>query len=261
MKRTLIAALLIALLTVPALAQRSRSPRGQNERQGASSGQAQPREHAQPRQSEPRQSEPQAQPRPRESTPQAQPQPRESRPREQAEPRQSQPQERQAQRERNTPRTEPNERNTRTRPSDVEPRSYARPRPFFNTPNTRRGSLRGDHSTLRFYRYGRYRGSLRHPFYYYPYEYDSFYPYSYYTNNGYTLVKFNIVPNVGDAEIFVDGEYYVGTVRDFSGFWKAGLVIAPGPHSFLITYQGVGELTIDVYVQAGRTTTLHGALR
>ena len=62
-----------------------------------------------------------------------------------------------------------------------------------------------------------------------------------------------------DAQVFVDG-YYVGIVDDFDGTFQQ-LRLEPGAHKIEVRMPGFEDLDLDIYVQPGRTISVHEDLR
>lgn len=65
-----------------------------------------------------------------------------------------------------------------------------------------------------------------------------------------------IVDAPRDAQVFVDG-YYAGVVDDYDGVFQR-LNLEPGGHQIEIdVYPGVPPMDFDVYIEPGRTVTIH----
>ena len=65
-----------------------------------------------------------------------------------------------------------------------------------------------------------------------------------------------IVDAPRDAQVFVDG-YYAGIVDDYDGVFQR-LNLEPGGHRIEIdVYPGVPPMDFDVYIEPGRTVTIH----
>ena len=62
-----------------------------------------------------------------------------------------------------------------------------------------------------------------------------------------------------EAAVFVDG-YYAGIVDDFDGFFQR-LQIDSGGHRIEFRLEGYETLSVDLYIQRGRTTKYHGELQ
>lgn len=97
-----------------------------------------------------------------------------------------------------------------------------------------------------------------------PYAYGNRYPGGYYNGGygyyalrpGYVYGSLRIVDAPRYAQVFVDG-YYAGVVDDYDGVFQR-LNLEPGEHQVEIeVYQGAPPLTFDVYVEPGRTMTIH----
>lgn len=73
---------------------------------------------------------------------------------------------------------------------------------------------------------------------------------------GFAYGSLRIVDAPRDAQVFVDG-YYAGIVDDYDGVFQR-LNLEPGGHQIEIdVYPGVPPLYFDVYVEPGRTVTIH----
>jgi hypothetical protein len=62
-----------------------------------------------------------------------------------------------------------------------------------------------------------------------------------------------------DAHVFVDG-YYAGIVDDYDGTFQQ-LRLEQGAHKVEVRMPGFEDLELDIYVQPGRTITVHEDLR
>lgn len=73
---------------------------------------------------------------------------------------------------------------------------------------------------------------------------------------GFAYGSLRIVDAPRDAQVFVDG-YYAGVVDDYDGVFQR-LNLEPGAHHVEIdTYPGAPPLDYEVYVEPGRTVTIH----
>lgn len=73
---------------------------------------------------------------------------------------------------------------------------------------------------------------------------------------GFAYGSLRIVDAPRDAQVFVDG-YYAGVVDDYDGVFQR-LNLEPGGHQIEIdVYPGVPPLYFDVFVEPGRTVTIH----
>ena len=81
--------------------------------------------------------------------------------------------------------------------------------------------------------------------------------YGYYSfSPGLVYGALRIVDAPRDARVFVDG-YYAGEVDDYDGIFQR-LNLEPGPHQIEIeVYQGAPPIAYDVYIEPGRTVTIH----
>jgi len=81
--------------------------------------------------------------------------------------------------------------------------------------------------------------------------------YGYYAiPQGFAYGSLRIVDAPRDAQVFVDG-YYAGVVDDYDGVFQR-LNLAPGEHQLEVEpYPGAPPLSYDVYVEPGRTVTVH----
>lgn len=95
-----------------------------------------------------------------------------------------------------------------------------------------------------------------HPYRDYPGYYDrgSYGYFDIYPGLAYGSLR--IVDAPRDAQVFVDG-YYAGVVDDYDGVFQR-LNLEPGGHRIeLDVYPGVPPLDFDVYIEPGRTVTIH----
>lgn len=73
---------------------------------------------------------------------------------------------------------------------------------------------------------------------------------------GFAFGSLRIIDAPRDAQVFVDG-YYAGVVDDYDGVFQR-LNLEPGPHQIEIdVYPGVPPLYFDVFIEPGRTVTIH----
>lgn len=73
---------------------------------------------------------------------------------------------------------------------------------------------------------------------------------------GFAYGSLRIVDAPRDAQVFVDG-YYAGIVDDYDGVFQR-LNLEPGGHQVEIeVYPGVPPMFFDVYIEPGRTVTIH----
>jgi hypothetical protein len=81
--------------------------------------------------------------------------------------------------------------------------------------------------------------------------------YGYYAiPQGFAYGSLRIVDAPRDAQVFVDG-YYAGVVDDYDGVFQR-LNLEPGEHQLEVEpYPGAPPLSYDVYVEPGRTVTVH----
>lgn len=81
--------------------------------------------------------------------------------------------------------------------------------------------------------------------------------YGYYAlPSGFVYGSLRIVDAPRDAQVFVDG-YYAGVVDDYDGVFQR-LNLEPGPHHLEIDmYPGAPPVDYEVYVEPGRTVTIH----
>ena len=82
-------------------------------------------------------------------------------------------------------------------------------------------------------------------------------PYGYYgIPQGFGYGSLRIVDAPRDAQVFVDG-YYAGVVDDYDGVFQR-LNLEPGEHQLEVEpYPGAPPLSYQVYVEPGRTVTVH----
>lgn len=144
------------------------------------------------------------------------------------------------------------------RPSGPSYRSYSAPRRSYVVPYGYRP-------------YGRRPGWSRNLYFGSPYAYRSggysnrgYYnrgynrgPYGYYgIPQGFGYGSLRIVDAPRDAQVFVDG-YYAGVVDDYDGVFQR-LNLEPGEHQLEVEpYPGAPPLSYQVYVEPGRTVTVH----
>ena len=69
-------------------------------------------------------------------------------------------------------------------------------------------------------------------------------------------VRLKVKPE--DASVYVDG-YYVGLVDDFDGAFQR-LHLEPGQHHMEVRLPDYDDLSFDVLIQPGQTTTYHGTM-
>ncbi len=69
-------------------------------------------------------------------------------------------------------------------------------------------------------------------------------------------VRLKVKPE--DASVYVDG-YYVGLVDDFDGAFQR-LRLEPGQHHMEVRLPDYDDLSFDVLIQPGQTTTYHGTM-
>jgi hypothetical protein len=81
--------------------------------------------------------------------------------------------------------------------------------------------------------------------------------YGYYAlPSGFAYGSLRIVDAPRHAPVFVDG-YYAGEVDDYDGIFQR-LNLEPGGHQIEIdVYPGGPPMTFDVYIEPGRTVTIH----
>jgi len=113
--------------------------------------------------------------------------------------------------------------------------------------------------------YGRRPGWSTNLYFGSPFAYRSggFYNRGYTRNYGYYAIpqgfaygSLRIVDAPRDAQVFVDG-YYAGVVDDYDGVFQR-LNLEPGEHQLEVEpYPGAPPLSYDVYVEPGRTVTVH----
>ncbi|MGE0816251.1 MAG: hypothetical protein AB7O28_10630 [Vicinamibacterales bacterium] len=96
----------------------------------------------------------------------------------------------------------------------------------------------------------------------YAYTYPGYYAgrnygYGYYSiAPGFVYGSLRIVDAPRYAQVFVDG-YYAGVVDDYDGIFQR-LNLEPGGYQVEVeVYQGAPPLTFDVYIEPGRTVTIH----
>ena len=138
------------------------------------------------------------------------------------------------------------------RPSGPTYRYYAAPRRSYVVPSGYRP-------------YGRRPGWSTNLYFGSPFAYRSggFYNRGYNRNYGYYAIpqgfaygSLRIVDAPRDAQVFVDG-YYAGVVDDYDGVFQR-LNLEPGEHQLEVEpYPGAPPLSYDVYVEPGRTVTVH----
>ena len=97
------------------------------------------------------------------------------------------------------------------------------------------------------------------PAYAYGYPHYSYGPGYYAHAPGYDFGGVRLRMRPRDAQVFVDG-YYVGIVDDFDGTFQQ-LRLDHGAHKIEVRMPGFEDLDLDIYVQPGRTITVHEDLR
>ncbi len=139
------------------------------------------------------------------------------------------------------------------RPAPRVTRGYSRPSRVYVVPYgyRPRGYRAGWNSNLYFgspYGYGPGYGSRG----YYNRGAYGYYP----LPQGFAYGSLRIVDAPRHAPVFVDG-YYAGEVDDYDGIFQR-LNLAPGGHQIEIeAYPGAPPMTFDVYIEPGRTVTIH----
>ena len=156
----------------------------------------------------------------------------------------------------------------RPRPPQTPPTGRAVPRPPYRPgagypgyrPGYRPGYGYGGYYPRYYWGFGAYYG----PYYYSPWLYSSFwyypsyYPYGYGYDYGPGGASLKVEVKPTNAEVYIDG-HLAGIVDQFDGMFQS-LSVEPGGHEVTIYLEGFRSIRQQLYLSAGSTYRIKGAL-